>query len=138
MKEYGKINAKLFGQLLAAYRKKNGFTQQMVADYIGSERSTYAKYETGRKPEIGVLAKLCTLYGVTADEFLSVFADGEENAGITPAARLKAPKREMKDGTIILITPEEKQLLELYRKSVRKDDIIDYAKTVLSEENNEE
>ncbi len=138
MKEYSKISAKLFGQLLAAYRKKNGFTQQMIADYIGSERSTYAKYETGRKPEIDVLAKLCTLYGVTADEFLSVFADTEEKPEITAVARLKAPKPEMKEGKIVLITPEEYQLLEIYRKSVRKDDIVDYAKTVLSEENTEE
>lgn len=137
MKEYSKISAKLFGQLLAAYRKKNGFTQQMIADYIGSERSTYAKYETGRKPEIDVLAKLCTLYGVTADEFLSVFED-EQKSVISPTARLNAPKPEEKEGKIVLISSEEAQLLEIYRKSIRKDDIIDYAKTVLYEENNEE
>lgn len=138
MKEYGEINKNLLGQLLAAYRKKHGFTQQAIADYLDLERSTYTKYERGRKPEIDVVAKLCELYQVTADEFLSVFLVESDDGVSSPMARLNAPKSKAQpDGKIALLTPEEMKLIEIYRKTVRKDDIVDYARSVLSEETEE-
>ena len=68
VKAFEGIDAKKLGTVMKAYRKSMHLTQQKVADYIGIDRTTYSKYETGRKPEIDTIMKLSVLYDVPLDD----------------------------------------------------------------------
>lgn len=53
---------------LKSTRKKYKYTQQNVADILGMQRATYAKYENGQAiPPINVFRRLATMYGVPVD-----------------------------------------------------------------------
>lgn len=54
-------------------REDSDMTQQQVADYLGTSQTMYARYERGAN-EIPVhhLIRLCTLFQVTADQFLGL------------------------------------------------------------------
>ena len=52
-----------FAEKLKNERAKTGLTQNQVADLLGIERSTYAKYECGTsKPSLDVLYKISLIY----------------------------------------------------------------------------
>ena len=52
--------------LLRELRKKNGLTQQHVADFLHLDRSTYAYYESGRtKINIDILLRLSRFFKVS-------------------------------------------------------------------------
>lgn len=52
-------------------RQAKKVTQQVVADYVGISRATYAQYEAGtRSPGRNVLQKLADYYDVTTDYIL--------------------------------------------------------------------
>lgn len=58
---------------LKKLRTDHYLTQQEVADYLRIDRSTYAKYESGRsEPSLIALKALSTLYGVSLDSFLDL------------------------------------------------------------------
>ena len=80
-------------------RNKSGFTQQQVADLLGTSRVTVARWE-GKISEADhkTLKKLCEIYNCTLDELLSddeasnppqpslpTEAQGSERAGETAA-----------------------------------------------------
>lgn len=49
---------------LIMLRKAAGMTQEQVASLMGIDRSTIAKWETGKAiPRLDKLRKLCSLYG---------------------------------------------------------------------------
>lgn len=56
------------GQRLKACRKAKGLTQQELANILGLNRSTYAKYETGdNEPDNDTLQKLADFFDVQVD-----------------------------------------------------------------------
>lgn len=56
---------------LKAERKKQGMTQQQVADHLNMARGAYAQYETGKNlPPVNILAKLADLYKCSVDYLL--------------------------------------------------------------------
>lgn len=56
---------------LREYRRRYHLTQQDVADYLGVQRSTYARYEEGtNRPNFKVLIRLADLYGISVDALL--------------------------------------------------------------------
>lgn len=58
---------------LRSARNSLGLTQQQVADSLGIERPSYARYETGdRQPDVSTLIKLSQLLGVTTDYLLGL------------------------------------------------------------------
>ena len=62
---------KKLGQRLKRERAKMGVTQNQIADLLGVERSSYAKYEDGTvDPPLDVLYKISLIYRVTADELI--------------------------------------------------------------------
>ena len=66
----------VFSNNLGMLRKKNGFTQQQVADYLSINRSTYTKYETGvSEPSIITIRKLAELFSVDANTLIEDIQD---------------------------------------------------------------
>ncbi|HIY22456.1 MAG TPA: helix-turn-helix domain-containing protein [Candidatus Flavonifractor merdigallinarum] len=56
---------------LKAYRTHIGKTQKEVADYLGIERSTYAKYENGSsEPTFDTLRRLSEYFNTSIDELM--------------------------------------------------------------------
>lgn len=73
-------------------------TQKDVADFLGIDRSTYGKYETGdSEPNFETLQKLAKLFDVSI-EYLMGATDKEKN-----------PSTDEQDD----LSPEEKALLDL-------------------------
>ena len=57
---------------LKFFRKKCGYTQQLVANLLKMERSTYTYYELGKtQPNIANLQKLAKLYKISIDELIT-------------------------------------------------------------------
>lgn len=57
---------------LKVFRKKMGLTQADVADHLGIDRSTYAKYETGQsEPNFDMLQKISLLFGTSIDVLIN-------------------------------------------------------------------
>lgn len=124
MKKFSVVDEKSVGDILRIYRKSNRMTQQKVADYLRVSRSAYAKYETMRTPEISVIIKLCKLYNTSLDEFFRPFF--EENSAVSVA---NSPD---KSEEIMSVTKAEKLLLEYYRGSIRKAEIIRAAEEIFN------
>ncbi len=58
-------------EILKEERKKHGYTQQKIADYLNLARGSYAKYETGANfPTTENILKLAELYKVSTDYLL--------------------------------------------------------------------
>ena len=54
------------------YRHKAGHTQEYVAESLDTDRSTVAKWETGKsKPRSDLLPKIAALYKCTIDDLLT-------------------------------------------------------------------
>ncbi len=114
---------KAIGDILKIYRKSNRMTQKRVADYLGVSRSAYAKYETMmRTPHIDVIIKLAALYNTSIDDFFSPFSDNTES--------VLSANAEQSSDEMQLITKSEKLLLDYFRASVRKSEIIKAAEEI--------
>lgn len=58
---------------LKEYRKKNGMSQQDIADRLDISGNTVSQWETGdRRPNIDMLIRLTEIFGCTADELLGI------------------------------------------------------------------
>lgn len=122
MKKFSMLDDKAVGDILKIYRKSNRMTQQRVAEYLGVSRSAYAKYETMRMPNIDVIIRLSALYNTSLDDFLSPFFDD--------ASPVSVAKSGEKSNETQIITKTEKTLLDYYRGSVRKAEILKAAEDI--------
>ncbi len=129
MRVYREIKGNALGTLLRAYRTANRLTQQKVADYIGVERTSYAKYESGqRNPEISYILKLTVLYQVSLDDFLKdFFEEAEENAALSVASKPN-------EKNIVQVSEQELRLLKYYRDSMRKNEILKSAEEIFNQD----
>ena len=58
---------------IKAARLAAKMTQQAVADHLGIDRSSYARYETGtREPDMDTLHRLANLFSVSSDYLLGL------------------------------------------------------------------
>ncbi len=128
MKVYLGVTEQALGAVLRKYRVEHGYTQKKLADYLGVDRTTYTKYETVRAPELDVILKLAAFYDVSVDSFLEEFFF-ESNEGSKYAVASATDKKEL-----VVLTPEEKQLISFYRESVRKAEIMEKAKNIWVED----
>lgn len=56
---------------LLSLRRARGYRQKDIADYLGVDRTTYTKYETGAtEPNIATIRRLADLFSVTTDYLL--------------------------------------------------------------------
>ena len=63
---------KIVGHNLKSWRKKFGYTQDTIADYLGIKRENISFYETGeREMPINHLEKLSDLFGIEPEMFLN-------------------------------------------------------------------
>jgi transcriptional regulator with XRE-family HTH domain len=67
-----------FGDRLRAARKQKGYTQEQLAELIGTAKSTYSNYEQGlREPDVFKIKALVKELNVTAEWLLGI--DEETN-----------------------------------------------------------
>lgn len=67
------------GNNLFHARKKNGMSQETVAEKLGISRQTVSKWETDETlPDIKQAKRLAVLYGLTLDELIEFDADVKE------------------------------------------------------------
>ena len=60
------------GEKIAKFRVERGYSQEQLAEFAEVSRQSVSKWEMGRAlPQIDKLSRLCELFGVSADEFLS-------------------------------------------------------------------
>lgn len=131
MKDYYDSEYEMLGEILRDFRKENGYTQKYIAGFLGIDRTTYSKYESYRKPEIDVIIQLAALYGVSVDEFLGRYSEkvaAEKNL----KAHIQVCSSEYNNGSGL--TGDEIKLISLFRKSIRKSDILSYAAKVASDD----
>lgn len=68
-----KVNKMPISERLRTVRKRAGFTQRQVADYIGVTESAYCGYETGkRQPDPAKISAIASLLHVTGDYILGL------------------------------------------------------------------
>ena len=61
----------IVGKNLSELRRKNGYTQKQVSDYLGITQSNLSKIENGeRNFNMTLLDKLCSLYNCTHEYLL--------------------------------------------------------------------
>lgn len=119
------------GTVLKYLRKQHGFSQTKVAEYLGIHRSTYTKYELGRKPDVAIIAKLSLLYGISADNIIPALYYSEEE-DFSKVAEFGSGKNE---AFMYILSGDERLLIDYYRRSLRKSDILDTVQSLfLSEE----
>ena len=65
---------KMLKDMLKELRVKNKYTEEFVADYLGTTQAVVWKYESGKteKIPVEVIKKLCLLYHVSADYLLGL------------------------------------------------------------------
>lgn len=122
---------KSLGDVLKAYRKANHLTQKKVADYLDIDRTTYAKYETTRKPEMEVILKLSALYQISLDDFLKNFFSESEEFKKNPVVSVSAPTEK----EAVQVNAQEMRLLSLFRDSLRKEEIMRTAEEIFYQDN---
>lgn len=60
-------------EVLKAARKESGLTQEKLAEMLGVERSSVAKYESGAAtPTLVSLPNICKALNVSIDELLNI------------------------------------------------------------------
>lgn len=76
------------GNRITKYRKVKGITQEELANMLGVSSQAVSKWETDSScPDIGLVAELCRVLGITADELLT----GNSNAvKLVPAEQRKS------------------------------------------------
>lgn len=55
------------GERIKALRKERGLTQQQLAEVLGVDRTSIAKYETGQLPSAEVILRLAEYFSVSVD-----------------------------------------------------------------------
>ncbi len=133
--KFDQSNPRLFGEMLKELRTEHGFSQTTVAEQLGIDRTTYTKYELGRMPDVSTVAKIASLYGISAESIFSVFFFNK-NDGFSRVAELGSDDSE---DCLYVLTKEEQLIVDLYRKSLRKSKILDTIQDFgFSEESEEE
>ena len=61
------------GDKILKYRKLKGYSQEDIANSLNVSRQTVSKWETNQStPELNKIVPLCELFGITADQLLSL------------------------------------------------------------------
>lgn len=103
----------MFAKRLAYLRKKNEYTQQRVADFLGITRPAYTAYERGtREPDYESLQKLANFFGVSTDYLLGVTDNPNSDISIAHDGGIKYEDEDEREFI--------EQQLEQYRKMKKR------------------
>ena len=99
------MNQKMFGSTIAALRKKRGMTQSALAQELNVSDKAVSKWENGfGYPEITLLPKIASVFGVTVDYLLG-------------RAHTATPDDLAEDvGEKVSLSLQEKLLVQMYRQ----------------------
>lgn len=90
------------GKLIADLRKKQGLTQQQLADKLNLSNKTISKWESGNgSPDLSNLPMLAETLGISVDELLK----GESNR----SEQNTNPEVSKDDASRKVLTPEQKK-----------------------------
>ena len=90
------------GKLIAELRKKQGLTQQQLADKLNLSNKTISKWESGSgSPDISNLPVLAEALGISVDELLKGKINNSETDTYSEAAKDYSSRKEL--------TPEQKK-----------------------------
>ena len=90
------------GKLIADLRKKQGLTQQQLADKLNLSNKTISKWESGSgSPDISNLLVLADVLGVSVDELLRGELNAVENTEMNDDKKKNVLRKEL--------TPEQKK-----------------------------
>ncbi len=135
MKVFIKHEQEKIGAILREYRELRNYTQDDVAEYLGVDRTTYNKYEKSRIAKFTVLLKIAAFLNIPLETIIyGCFT--ECNDEISPFAKASSPEND-RITEIFVLDDDEKELLELYRKCIRKDEMLESARQVCKEDNKE-
>ncbi len=82
-----------FHEKLVALRKQNGYTQEQLAEQLGVSRQAVSRGESGETtPEMALLAKLCNIYGVSADYLINDEVQTERDIPVVQKTEKQAGK----------------------------------------------
>lgn len=72
------MEAKILGERIKGIIKKNGFTQEQIAEYIGVDQTTISKFVNGeRSLNFELVDRICVLCGFTLSEVMKGQIDKE-------------------------------------------------------------
>lgn len=115
MYDQSKRNCAQINEILRTMRAEKGYTQEQVAAFLQVDRTTYAKYENGRMPEVDVIMLLCQLYQITPNELLMDFRPVRPDGSLGAEGYLCRAKGED------MYTEREKDLIRQFRICRRKE-----------------
>lgn len=124
----------MLGTRITQLRKKNKYTQEVVASHLGIPRSTYSNYESGkREPDLQTINALATFFDVTVDYLTGRTKD--PNQSMSGGAKVFMEALKMDDDEAI---KSLSGLLEDDEGNIISDDalrqILAHTRFVLSEE----
>ncbi len=129
-----KDKSTLLGEMLRELRKKHLYSQTTVAEYLGLDRSTYAKYELGRLPDVSVLAKIALLYNISIESLVSVFLPESED-GLSKTLELGSSDDKP---CLCILTKEEQLVIDYYRNCSCKPDFMNFIQSTCLEQYNKD
>lgn len=107
-----------FGVRLQQVRKAAGLSQEQLAGLVGMSRQAVSKWETDQAaPDIGTLALLCGVLGVSADELLGREAPSRpegQGVDLEGCVRLNAARRCFTAGWVTVLAGVVLLILELF------------------------
>ena len=122
------------GERLKRLRKINGFTQQLVADALNLDRSTYTYYEVGKtEPNHRTTIKLARIFEVSVQEIITgepVPASGETKNVQRPQFYYVRPDNEEKSNA-------ERALITKYRSlpDNKREELEAFVEKLIEEDN---
>ena len=109
----------IFGRRLKRFREESGYTQSILANILGVERSTYTYYETGKTtPAIFYRISLDELCGYSAN---SVDAMRLSDSGQRVKVYARRKERRYLADSVLDLSTDEQQLLAYYRSASPED-----------------
>ena len=88
---------------LIKLRKKNGYSQEEVAKYLGVTYNTISNYERDvRMPDLDAAQKLAHLYGVSVSAIFDGGLSGEDYSFLSPEAKNRLTESQKKAISILV------------------------------------
>ncbi len=110
------------GQKIKDLRKKADMTQDRLAEYLGVSAQAVSKWEVGSaSPDLSLIAPLCRVFGVTADELLGIAHEKDPRETEAEEELDRLMKTPGKDGKIDILSLREKagDAVKIYPDNLR-------------------